>query len=294
VTGAATGALGSVTGALGSVNGALSGIAGAANSVLTGAVGAASSLLPNSTALNLAQTGLQGIPGGQNALSLVVDKATSLTNNIPGAAALGGIINNNAAGLLSGAGSQVMSAAADASKLLGGVTGGLPNPSDLLSKLQSNFKPDSGSLAGLAASVLPPALANQLSSALSSITANNPNQLQVPTVAVGTVNRGSVDSQLSSILGNPKIPAPSYGSLASFNSNYEKEMAKIQDRRKRFNELAKRVDEQKIVNSKAQQAFEDAEKNLPEGDPQLVVLNTTWKQEYAKYRDLVRELINFD
>ena len=284
----------SVTGALGSVNGALSGITGAANSVLTGAVGAASSLLPNSKALNLAQTGLQGIPGGQNALSLVVDKATSLTNSIPGASALGGIINNNASGLLSGAGSQVMSAAADASKLLSGVTGGLPNPSDLLSKLQSNFKPESGSLAGLAASVLPPALANQLSSALSSITANNPNQLQVPTVAVGTVNRGSVDSQLSSILGNPKIPAPSYGSLASFNSNYEKEMAKIQDRRKRFNELAKRVDEQKVVNSKAQQAFEDAEKNLPEGDPQLVVLNTTWKQEYAKYRDLVRELINFD
>ena len=268
-------------------------LSGSVAQVAANAAGAISSLLPDSKALDVAKTGLQGIPGGQSALSLVVDAGKSLTSSIPGAGALGSVINNTASGLLSGTGSQLMSAASDASKLLGGLSGGIPDPTKILSEIQSNFKPESASLAGLASSVLPPALSNQLSSALNSITANNPNQLQLPTVATGTTNRSSVTSQIGNILGNSKIPPPNYGSLASFNSDYDKQLAKIDERKKYLKENQEKFDKQKIIVKRVKNEYEEGLTNLPEGDPQLVVLKQTYDTEYKKIVAITNELADF-
>ena len=305
ITGASAGlnnALSSVTSGISSVvssitSGVSPGSSGSLGSSVAGVastvVGTLSALVPNSKTLQTAQTGLQGLPGGQSALALVIDAGKSLSSVIPGASTLGSVIGDKASGLLSGAGTQLMSAASAASSLLGNVSGSLPSLTNLVSQAQSNFKPESASLSGLASSILPAALSNQLASALSSITANNPSQLQIPTVAVGTTNRSSVTSQIGSILGSSKIPPPNYGSLASFNSDYDAQIAKVNDRRKQLKDLSGKLEQQIAATKQAQKAFEDAEKSLPEGDPQLVVLNTKWKEEYATVQRLKKELIDF-
>lgn len=295
---AISGVTSGITSAIGSVTGATTGTGGTGN-LLQSALNIAdtvNTVTSASNALNVAKSGLQGIPGGQSALSLVVDAGKALTaTNIPGANALGDIINNNAAGLLSGAGSKLMSSAADASKLLSGVTGalggGLADPTKLLGQLQSNFTPAAGSLAGLASSLLPPALSNQLTSALNSITANSPGQLQVPTVATGTVNRENVNSQIVSILGNNKIPPPNFGSLNEALSNIEKENAKLEEDRKKRKENQKRFDEQKVVVIRVKKEYEDALANLPEGDPQIMAAKENYRTEYKKLTMITDELV---
>lgn len=281
LTGATSGtALGGITAGLPT---SLSGVTSLVNNAVT-------STTNDIKNLDLAKTGLQGLPGGQAAVSMVVNNATGALQAIPGAAQLGGVINNNVSAALAGASQQVMAEAASIGKTLGGVTAGLPSGSDLtasLSDLQNKLKQGSESLVAMASSVLPKGLAAELNSAVNAIAASSPDKLKIPVVATNTVNRGEITSQVSSIISNPKIPAPSY--TDGIQQYLKDEQAKLDAQKEKQKENQKRFDAQYAITAASKKEWLDAANNAPEGDPVVAELKQKFIDEYGKLIDIAAE-----
>lgn len=267
---------------------ALGGTAMAATSLVNNGVTSALSTVKN---LDIAKTGLQGLPGGQSAVSTIVNNAKGAINNIPGGAALGNVISNTASAALNGTSQQLMAQASQVGKTLGGLTSQLSSLDSAMSSLadlESKLKSDAGSLLGVASSVLPKGLAAELSSAVNSIASSSPDKLKVPVVAVNTVDRQEITSQVSAILGNPKIPAPNYGGLTTEQANNE--MAKIEEKTKKIEELRKKSDSQFLVTMAAKTAWLNAVNTLPEGDPTIAELKDKFIVELAKQTEITKEI----
>lgn len=176
------------SGNIAGVSGAISGISGAASSLNNVTGGALSSVTGSLNSASSVASGISSLPGGASAISSVTNLATGSIPSLPGTANLKsamsglnlGSMNNMANTLTSGA-----------SNLLG----------DLKSKASG--------LAGLASSGLPADAAAQLQSAMGSI-ASPGSGLKVPTVALNTTDRGSIQAATATQLGDPKIPAPNF------------------------------------------------------------------------------------
>lgn len=270
------------------VSAAATNITSSVTSTLNNAKSSVSSAIDNIKNLDIAKTGLQGIPGGQKGLSNVVDMAAGAVSKIPGADTLGSAINNGAAGLLNNTSGQIMAEASKAAGLLGsaqqGLTSGLSSLTGALSSIQNTLKANAGSLVGIASSVLPKSLSTQLTAAINSVAANSPNQLKIPTVAVNTVDRASVDSQITGILGNSKIPPPTYSS--PLTSYLENETKKLEEQRKKRAEIQKRADVQFKVAMDAKKEYTDAINNLPEGDPGIQEAREKFIAERKKWEQI--------
>jgi len=257
-----------------------------------------SSLIDNNVAtsiagvknLDIAKTGLQGLPGGQGALSLVVNNAKNAVNSIPGSGALGSLINTNASSLLNGVSPSTMSAASVVGKALGGAglpAGGLSGLTSGASGILDGIKSQSGSLMSTASSILPKGLASQLNSAVNAIASENPEKLKVPIVAENTVNRGPLDSQVSSIIDNPKIPPPTYGDI---QTQIQTEQESLEVYNQKLKEQRARFNAQLAITKQAKQQYEDAAHRLPPGDPTIAELKTKFEEEYKKVLDITAEL----
>jgi integrin beta 8 len=274
-------------------------------------------------------SGLSNLPGGQSAVSSLVNSTTGSTSGVSDT--LGGLnlITKNAS---SAALNGISSATAGSSAVSGLVTGGaltgagsslagaLNNPAGALSipsvpgmpsvpglpsvdSLKKGLETGKQPLSSLATTGLSAAAAASLTASMNSISTSSPNPIKMPTVAVATVDRSEVSGQVTSLLGDKKIPAPDFNATPTPPSPL-----KAQVKEKRLEFITKKIayDEEKIARTDAimieRAKYEKIRDSLPEGDPVRIAARTEvnakiaaytawWKGEEAKL-NVIREEVN--
>jgi len=319
------------TGNLPSVNAAVaSGGVGAALPALSGAMGSVpgmSSLAkinPSSMA-----SGISNLPGGQSAVASLVNSTTNSTTGITdtlgglnsitknaSSAALNGISSATAGsssvsgllsgGALTGAGSSLAGALNNpaGSLKIPSVPGlpsipGVPSVDSLTKGLQSGKQP----LSSLATTGLSAAGAASLTASMNSISTASPFPVKMPTVAEATVDRSEVSGQVTSLLGDKKIPAPNFTASPPVQSSIAADV-----KAKRLEFITKKIayDEEKIARTDAimieRAKYEKIRDSLPDGDPtrtaaklevnaKIAAYTAWWKGEEAKL-NVIREEVN--
>ena len=270
LAGLAGAAVGSALGAGSAFGGAgaiVGSITGAASSVISGISKSVSSVVGGVTSLvtgavSSVTSGLSGIPGGQGAISNIVNNISNPIGAISGA--IGGAVS----GITGGLAGAVGSIGGMASAALGGAT-------NLLKK-------GGNTLAGLASSVLPAGLSNQINAAIGSIGSGGSVPIKIPTVAVNTFTPPS----LGSLFGGGKSPIPNFSAVPmAVDQSLERQKqlsAQIQS-------LTKQIEEQTQSVTDARIAYTNAKVSLPSDDPEVANLNAIWDSELAKLKQLQKE-----
>jgi hypothetical protein len=212
-------------------------LSNAANAIQSGASAAMSSALAS---------GINNLPGGARAISAVMNNAEGAINSLPGTEMLGDIVKN-----------LQTSAINEVSKTVNGIT------NSINSKLGGVLGKEGG-LTNLISSALPLGKAAGLLSGLSALGAGGPAKVKLPTISFNTFDRLGVDSQVKTLLSNPKIPLPNLvGEIkAGVVNQVEQLIKKNKDAFKIFDELENW--DQKI--KEATDKLFEAEANFPAGD----------------------------
>jgi len=240
-------------------------VTGGANDLKNAAVAAASGGLSNFGA-SIA-SGVNKLPGGQAAIGQVVDNAANkLLNKLPtGAKELGDLAKNQFTAALNSV---------------------PPTP------------PALDDLTALISTGLPPAAAAQLQASIAAAGGGGVVPIKAPTLAFNTLD-GAIDSALDSLLGDPAIPKPNFGSLSK--ALVDESASKIQgissEQFDAASELLKIYLKQNKLQekvAKAQKAYEKSEQKLPQGDPKLTELKQKWDQaieESNKYEEETKDKV---
>jgi|688.fasta_scaffold06512_4 hypothetical protein len=212
-------------------------LSNAANAIQSGASAAMSSALAS---------GINNLPGGARAISAVMNNAEGAINSLPGTEMLGDLVKN-----------LQTSAINEVSKTVDGIT------NSINSKLGGVLGKEGG-LTNLISSALPLGKAAGLLSGLSALGAGGPAKVKLPTISFNTFDRLGVDSQVKTLLSNPKIPIPNLvGEIkAGVVNQVEQLIKKNKDAFKIFDELENW--DQKI--KEATDKLFEAESNFPAGD----------------------------
>ena len=285
VTGGITGALGAVTGgitgALGAVTGAVASVTGVVNTTIGAATGLIKTTLGATTNLS---TGLGALPGGANVVSSVVNNAIGAINSVPGVSAVTGLIGQ-ATSITNGISNLASINPLSSSGALNAVTGA----AGALTKGLDDLKSGKISLASLASAGLPAGAAAELNAAISSMSSGGAVQIKLPIVAVNTNDRSELTSQVTSLLGDAKIPAPNFtGNPATTGETLPETTLETFNKKRRAQQ--KRFDAQFQITKAAKAALNDAEDKLPAGDPTITELKKKYETEYLKSLAISEEL----
>jgi hypothetical protein len=212
-------------------------LSNAANAIQSGASAAIASGLAS---------GINNLPGGLKSVSAVMNNSLGAVNSLPGTEMLGDMMKNLQNSAINGIGNTVNSITSSINSKLGGA----------LSK--------EGGLTSLIASALPMGKAAGLLSGLSALGAGGPAKIKLPTNSFNTFDRAGLDSQIKSILSNPKIPLPNLvGEIKEGVVNQLEQL--IQKNKEAFSVFDELENwEQKI--KEAKDRLYEAESNLPAGD----------------------------
>jgi len=241
-------------------------------SSLSAAASSAATGLLSSTSSSFA-SGLNSLPGGAGAVASITNLAKGGLPALPGTGDLKGAITGAATNALNGIGSQ-----------LAGKAGGL------LSKV-------SGAAGGLTAALtagLPSGAASELQSALGSI-ASAGSGIKVPSIALNTTNRDSINAAVVSQLGDPAIPAPKFGEID------EATVGKVDDIATQKTEYILAQGELIVASLKAENNMNEtldkyltAQQNLPPGDPQIEIAKAAYDAAIAEYTSSQDKLKKLD
>lgn len=296
VTGTANQLTNSIGGSAGSIGNTLTGIVNTAKSInntvnkIEGAINQVSSLAGAQPALAAGGTaalstaaatvaegasaatssqvasGVSNLAGGIKSVSSVLNKAEGAINSIPGTGELSGLIKNVQ--------SNVMNGLASAEKIAGDIGGQLDNLKSLVSK------------------GLPAGSVAELASSISALSAGGAAAIKLPAIGFNTTDRKSITSQISSVLGNPKIPVPNL--VGEITQEVKDQAQKLSDVGKKYQEIQDKIKEfeKKIEDKKA--AFYEAEQNLPAGDSAIGKALAEWTNtaESPEYTKLFKDLDN--
>ena len=267
--------------------GAITGAVGAAQNAVVGSItGAVGGLTSGVSAVSAAASGVTNLAGGQNAVASITNLASGATNNIPGTDAAKALINNASTAVNNGisTATAALSALPSGSALAAQAGGALQSLQNTAGNLAQDLAGKGQSLAGLAQSGLPAGAAAQLQSAIASISSIGDQQISLPSIGLNTTDRSGIAAQLTSVLGNPKIPSPNFSGAISTAaaSALEANTAKINEGLKKVSELNVKYNEQQKVVDKAMAEFQNARNNLPAGDPKIEELRATVLAEVNK------------
>ncbi len=300
VTGGITGALGAVTGGItgalsavtGGITGALGAVTGAVNTTIGAATGLIKTTLGATTNLS---TGLGALPGGANVVSSVVNNAIGAINSVPGVSAVTGLIGQ-ASAITNGLSNLSSINPLASSGALNAVTGA----AGALTKGLDDLKSGKLSLASLASAGLPTGAAAQLNAAISSMSSGGAVQIKLPTVAINTNDRSELTSQVTSLLGDAKIPAPNFAGASE--DTYKAGLSKIDAKKEKYKEIDAKLEalneEAKTVRAQynaSAETYENANNNLPAGDPSVRAIYETTQQYRSQLLALQKkgyELLN--
>lgn len=232
-------------------------------------------------------SGLNALPGAERAVSVLnntgfTESISQIPTNIPTAlkAAIPGITGNVA---------TIPSAIRSITSNLNSAPAGLPGVGPILNTLQGAGKTlDSVVNSALSAANLPAGAAAELTSAISSLSSGGGIQIKLPIVGFNTVDRDSITTQITSILGSPKIPLPPYkGNPAtvgktSATAALDARLAKL----KQGSEKTDEINQQVVKIDEAKATWLNAVSDLPAGDPRINSLKQKYYDELDKLRRL--------
>ena len=268
-----TGAVSTVTGALGTVDATLS----TATGVIKTALGGTTNL----------STGLDLLPGGGGGSSLV-NNAIGAVKGIPGVAAVTGLIGQ-ATDITNGISSLALVNPLSSSGALNTITGA----AGALTKGLDDLKSGKLSLASLASAGLPAGASAQLNAAISSMSSGGAVQIKLPTVAINTNDRSELTSQVTSLLGDAKIPAPNF--TGEISATAKTALEKITEAKKakseKIAELDEKLAQQKKLADDAIVAQQTAKNSLPAGDPSIEELRQKAMAEVDKQIAIQNEIV---
>jgi hypothetical protein len=215
-------------------SGGLSQLSASATIVNSGAGGSAAAALAS---------GMSNLPGGLGIAGATVNNATGAINAIPGASSLTGLIGSAQSAAMNGLS-------------MPSIPGGL------------------GSLSNLAGTGLSVGDAASLQSSISSLSSGTAGAIQLPTFGFNTTDRSSISNQITSVLGDPGIPAPNLTGAVSTESisklqaldQAQQQSIAVEDQTNTFNE---KIDAARL-------AYENAEGTLPLGDPGIASAKQAW------------------
>jgi hypothetical protein len=263
------------------------------------------------------------LPGGQSTIASIVDKGTgtlsgisntlSSVNSITKTASSSALNKISSAAAGSSAASSLLTSGALTganSALAGALTNpaaslsipkipgipsipgmpsvpGVPSVDSLTKSLQAGKVP----LSALAATGLSAGAAAALSASMNSLSTSSPFPIKIPTVAENTVDRGELNSSISNLLGDKKIPTPTFG--AAISTAATGALQAVNDRRstlEKFEDERKAIyDKQKAITEVARSAYLKADTTLPEGDPEIDRLGLLFIAEAKKAIAIIDE-----
>jgi hypothetical protein len=286
IAGALSAVTGGITGAIGAVTGGITGALGAVTGAASGLLKTASGITANLS------TGLGALPGGASVVASVVNNAVGAINSVPGVSAVTGLIGQ-ASSITNGISNLASVNPLASSGILTAATGA----AGALTKGLDDLKSGKLSLASLASAGLPAGAAAQLNSAISSMSSGGAVPIKLPTVAINTNDRSELTAQVTSILGNSKIPAPNFAGASE--DAYKAGLSKLEQKAQKRKEIQTKIDAKfveitaakKEVDS-ASAAYTEAKNNLPAGDPAIEAAIATTKSATEKLYALRSE--NYD
>jgi hypothetical protein len=241
-------------------------LSNAASAVQSGASAALSSAIAS---------GINNLPGGAKAISAVMNNAEGAINSLPGTEMLGDLVKN-----------LQTSALNEVSKSVNGIT------NSINSKLGGVLSKEGG-LTNLISSALPLGKASALLSGLSALGAGGPAKIKLPTISFNTFDRFGLDSQVKTLLSNPKIPIPNLiGEIkAGVVSKVEQLIKQNKDAFKVFDDL-KNWDAQIKA---ATDSLYKLESDLPAGDPGIAAARGVVDSllNSSEYTALLKKIENF-
>ena len=274
---------------------------GAGLSALSGVMGNVPGMSSIASPSALA-SGISNLPGGQSAISSIVNSSSLTTTGVSDTLSGLGSITKNASsaalnqissatsgssslsgllsgGALTGAGSALNGALTNPSSLLNGAAGSIPNIPGLPSvsglpsvdSLTKGLQSGKQSLSSLVSTGISPAAAAALTASMNSLSTSSPFPVKMPTVAEKTVDRSEVSSQINNLLGDKKVPSPNYsGTIApAATGSYQSYDDRLLAVEKYSAERKVITDAQQALYDKARAAYDDASQTLPQGDPEL-------------------------
>jgi hypothetical protein len=210
-------------------------LSSAAAAVQSGASAAMSSAMAS---------GINNLPGGLKSVGAVMNNVEGALNKLPGTEVLGDLVKN--AQTLSNIGNKAIGIADTLNSKLGGALG------------------KEGGLTNLISSALPLGKAAGLLSSLSALVSGGPAKVKLPTISFNTFDRGSIDSQVKTLLENVKIPLPNL--LGEIKNEVINQVDQLIQKNK---DAFKIFDEIENWDKKIQEAKDKlyiAEADLPAGD----------------------------
>jgi len=158
-----------------------------------------------------------------------------------------------------------------------------------LTKGLDDLKSGKLSLASLASAGLPAGASAQLNAAISSMSSGGAVQIKLPTIAINTNDRSELTSQVTSLLGDAKIPAPNFTGNPATTGESAAE-SDLQTFNKKRKDQQKRYNEQFEITKTAKLAWIEAAETLPTGDPSISELKKTYETAYLKTLSIIDEL----
>lgn len=236
--------------------------------------------LASTTSASLAASGVNNMPGGGKTIASVLNNGTNATN-IPGTAGISSLINNAVTSSTNSI--SLNNAVASTNGLIGGSIG---NMGGALDKLKSG----STNLTSLAAAGLPAGAASQLNSAISSLSSGGPLQIKIPTVAVNTNERGSLESSVGSLLP-AGVPRPNFSGIPTeAKTSLEAQQETNAETSKKIEQLNMQFEEQKKAIDAAETEFFKAKVDYLPGDPAIQAAKSKWDEEVKKQAEISKEI----
>jgi hypothetical protein len=257
----------------------------------TGAIPGASALVSSATsavANATAGSGVGNLPGGLSAITNQASSLASTVANVPAMAGLTSLTKNASAAATTGlsVSSAASSVTAGASSALGGLAS---SATSALSSLTSGSGLSSAlsglgskSLSSLVSAGLPASAGAALSAAIGALSAGGPFSVKMPTVATDTSNRSGLLSQITSVLGNSKIPSPNFSGSASSISAMQAETDRLHGLVAQQNVLLTQLDAQSSVVDNARATYISARDTLPAGDSEIASAKAVYVAELDK------------
>lgn len=179
------------------------------------------------TAASTIASGVDALPGGQNAIGSITSTA-----QIPGISSISTLIANKT------------------TEATNGITlpSSLPTPGALVLEGMSEID------------------TTKIKSTIAALTSNGPSPIKMPTIGIDTDDRTEITSQISSLLGDFKIPRPTTGGpTTASKAELQKSIDKAQKQTNLTVEVIKIQDKIAV----AQQKYDNLESTLPQGSPEI-------------------------
>ena len=255
--------------------------------------------LPGGLAAIAAVTIGAAVTGNQVNLKTIGNIAVNSISSIPGLGPWGAVIRNASAVAMNNI-SKPKAAASTVASLAAGplsstVNTGVSTASVESTAITQNIeKTKKVPLSALATSGLPPSAAAALSASVNAMNAGGSSPIKLPTVATGTVDRSQLTSQINSMLGSNKIQVPNFSGIPPLPNKINTDSASLAEQDAVIKEIAtlkdKRWDVAKTAGSARYKAA-DAKQKLPQGDPQIVALETASIAAQQDLDDLDKKIV---